>query len=143
MREYQIEEVMKMLRKNPKLEFESKTANRIKVIYCNEGYIFFKVYLEGESYPIKEEKGGGKFNGNVEINTKWTLVRQPVTWQEAIQARLDGKNTACENCKGCADADICVYAEKQKFLSRGSKVIGACEGQLRTGTWYIEDDANE
>ena len=60
----------------------------MRVEHGISGYFEFRVY-EGVN-PIPVNSGGG-FNRNVPLYLDWQLVRQPVTWQEAIQEFAKGK----------------------------------------------------
>jgi hypothetical protein len=136
MREYETWEAFKMLGENPKLKFET-----IKTKYEN-----MVLFVDDCGYYVLHEKGNESKHiepcGNLNQNDKWQLVRQPVTWQEALQARIDGKTIICKNCGGCNDGSKCMLAESRTFF-QSKKVMDVCTNQLKTGTWYIEDDADE
>jgi len=138
-REYETWEVIKMLSENKKLQFKKGRD----YLYCSDnGYIYFKrIDMHGKEMP--HSCAGGMFDGNVSINSKWQLVRQPVTWQEAIQAWNDGKTISCECCQGhldgnCGDCRL----NAQVFEGKKDCLPGAiCKAQFVTGTWYIDGEA--
>ena len=53
---------------------------------------------------------------------------QPVTWQEAIQAWVDGKTVTVSTMFGLGSREV--------KKSRGSSVT---EYEITKGTWYVED----
>ena len=61
------------------------------------------------------------------LNHDWQLVKQPVTWQEAIQAWGTGKIVSVD-VGGC------------KFkLTHDDTIFGLSERMINLGTWYVED----
>lgn len=128
-----LSEAIAMLEKNPKLRFKRYND----YIFCNSsGFIYFERLSCIGGQPIPKDYSGGNFEGNVTVYQDWQLVREPVPWQEAIQAALDGKRVICEGCKGCSPKFQC--------LNRDRGIIGKggwnpCLDQIKTGTWYIEE----
>jgi hypothetical protein len=126
-------EMIKMLEENPKLKFKNiRFMNGDKIenflsIGCY-GYFTAKVFRNGEL--MDETKPSFGFFGNFKPDDDWQLVRTPVTWQEALQAWVDGKTVKCE------------YPGKHGGLII-STFCSTCRGPNRealiTGTWYIED----
>jgi len=111
-------EVLKALDENPKKVFESNLAG-----------LEYKISLDGEI--IAFESGAVKFIG---LNNcrDWQEVKQPVTWQEAIEAWTNGKTIRCED--GGFDY----------LFSGGKSILTDSVGpidtyQITKGTWYIED----
>lgn len=140
MREYETWEVIKMLSENQKLKFtdgikigfidkvgREKGANTIGVV----DEVIFWIDPNGEIFNTVS------FNKEF-LSYKWTLVRTPVTWQEAIQAWIDGKTIKC--CYKC-----CYPKNDAKMIS--STFYPSClvpsREALTTGTWYIEGDPDE
>ena len=121
-------EVLKELEENPKKVFECNLISDFKaVMSTRDGYFDLKIFnYYGEL--ISQEIKGGAFNENIRINRDWQEVKQPVTWQEAIEAWAEGKKITCE-CEGVGT------------FFRPSNVSSACfTAKLIThGTWYIED----
>jgi hypothetical protein len=72
----------------------------------------------------------GKFSGNLANNEDdWQPVRQPVTWQEAIQAWGEGRKIRIKNRRG-----------GESFYSGGvGGLINVTHDELVHGTWYVED----
>lgn len=111
-------EAFKALEENPKKVFKDKFSRTIHI----------------------NDKGGIQFNGVNIVRAKtfgvcyidpkvdWQEVKQPVTWQEAIEAWANGKKIRCK-CEG------------GETFFRPSNVSSACfTAKLIThGTWYIED----
>ena len=102
---------------------------------------YFKFEVFNGARLIDQSLGGGAFNGNVALDLDWQLVRQPVTWQEAIQAWADGKKVAWEE-----DADRRVFDRNNRWLTlkHQAQMIDQ-DGDAVTvrmisgGTWYVED----
>jgi hypothetical protein len=121
-------EMIKMLSENPKLRF--KCSGSGSVIIRNGGFLMWK-HTDGRTE-----------HASMIFDTDWQLVRTPVTWQEAVQAILDGKTVICM-CEGC------YYCERECEGYGGCTIdrkftytLGTgrpCWEQFRTGTWYIED----
>ena len=122
-----------MLEKDPKLRFTNNNivGTRIspnKTIGANTiGFI------DGELCWINPM--GERFS-LFRINTEsfaddWTIVRQPVTWQEALQAWADGKTVKWH-----------YPPNKEGMISKTfyPSCIGPTREALLTGTWYILED---
>ena len=127
-------EMIAMLERNPKLKYRSG-IHEVSV----DGSGFLKV-----KYMPEPNLGSGSPSGNFRIvdsdvikADNWQLVRQPVTWQEAIEARINGKTITCEKCGGCDGDKNCRVKEEQIFLN--TKFGIPCWNQIKTGIWYIED----
>ena len=86
-------EAMKLLEENPTDVYEAKMNEgwkaRMTVKAGFGGYYNFEVF-KGKRLVNQS------FNDNVALDLDWQLVQQPVTWQEAIEARADGKRVRCE-----------------------------------------------
>ena len=137
-------EVIKELTEDPKKKFEAKLESKdwtacMRVDTGFPRYFKFEVF-SGERL-IDQSLDGGAFNGNVALNLDWQLVKQPVTWQEAIQAWADGKMAICE-----LDGDTYVYQwNGNRAISKYQNHLLDQEGDAVTvrmisgGTWYVED----
>lgn len=127
-----LSEAIKMLEENPKLKFIGTKGGfrTIKMWGYSGNFIYFEYVDEGYD-------GGKKVIEHIFAHYDWQLIYEPITWQEAMQAVVDGKVVVCENCKGCGNGNRCLSRyEKQIFsLSHPSP----CWGQLVTGTWYIKE----
>ena len=60
------------------------------------------------------------------MENTWQLTRQPVPWQEAIQAWAEGNNLK-----------IC-FADNV-YTVRGGEPMRIDKNDLTNGTWYVED----
>ena len=120
-------EMIAMLEKDPKLRFTSGGEISTMEAICRSGNI--------ELYYIPAE-----LRYEFRCDRDWQLVREPVTWQEALQAALDGKTIVCKNCAGCGE-NCGDYKEKQilSIKRNGENDMSICLEQLQGGTWYIED----
>lgn len=120
-------EMIAMLEKNPKLRF---TRSRVAFgyggsVHCDQGRL---CGANGTTYDFI-------LNIKNEPMDDWQLVREPVTWQEALQAAIDGKRIVCEDCEGCFSGSKCSHNGK-KVIAHGFTL---CLRQLQAGTWYIEE----
>jgi hypothetical protein len=124
-------EVMKLLEENPTDVYEAKMNESWRVRMTVKdgfgGYYYFEVF--NSKRLIDQSRGGGAFNGNVALSLDWQLVRQPVTWQEAIQAWADGKVVYVENKAGGRVYRCGGEGEKMYLL----------QSEVKNGTWYVED----
>lgn len=78
------------------------------------------------------------------IDHEWEIYRPSVTWQEALQAWIDGGTITMEKCQGygknCTD---CVYFHGKKLsLRSGDCLKDMCQEMFSTGTWYIATDVD-
>ena len=108
---------------------------------------YFKFEVFNGARLIDQSLGGGAFNGNVALGLDWQIVRQPITWQEAIQAWADGKKVAWEE-----DTDVWEDADRRVFDRKKSRSIPKYQNQfldqdgeavmvrmISGGEWYVED----
>ena len=121
-------EMIAMLEKNSGLRFKVKPYSDGELKYDEVCLINGALCWGGNpSYPLRITIG--------EYNLNWQLVREPVPWQEAIQAVLDGKTVTCE-CEECTCTNInpsnCIYDLDGDICIKGIKI----------GTWYIYNDAD-
>ena len=138
-------EVIKELTEDSTKKFEAKLLEskdcivRMRVVTGFSRYFKFEVF-DGKRL-IDQSLAGGRFNGNVAFGLDWQEVKQPVTWQEAIQAWADGKKVAWEE-----DADRRVFDRNKSWpISKYQNHLLDQEGDAVTvrmisgGTWYVED----
>ena len=124
-------EVIKELTEHPHQVFESDLLEskgwkaRMKVERGASRYFCFEVF-DGERL-IDQSLNGGAFNGNVSMDLDWQLVRQPVTWQEAIQAWVDGKKVSYS-----------YMGYDKRFLFENSNIMMSVE-RIKNADWYVED----
>ena len=131
-------EVFKALEKNPNLKFVCKNGNKEYFLYTEKVFSTFyglQCRLNGEIIGSKAD--AANFFGNIKIDADWQLVPQSVTWQEALQAFIDGKKIKCEGCPGCYDGDVCNDMQAEIIDPFGKRT--PCAEQLKHGTWYILD----
>ena len=124
-------EVIEALERNPWKRFECNLFSGFKALMSTrDGYFDLKIFnCNGEL--ISQEKKGGAFNENIRVNKDWQEVKQPVTWQEAIEAWANGKRIKYENEHGCL-----TYSGN----TLKDEIGPLASYQLTTGTWYIEED---
>lgn len=118
-------EMIAMLEENPKLRFKVTPYSETNVRFDNVRLVDGILCWEGNpGYPLRIVIGG--------YHRNWQLFPQPVTWQEALQAVLDGKTVTCE-CNICVSGpDKCIYESKCDICTEG----------IKSGTWYIKGDAD-
>ncbi len=123
-------EVIKALTEDPTKKFEAKLASEdwTACMRVDTGFSrYFKFEVFNGKRLIDQSHAGGAFNGNVELDLDWQLVRQPVTWQEAIQAWADGRIISVE-----------IGGFKYKF-THDDNIFGLSGRMINLGTWYVED----
>ena len=130
-------EVLKELTEDPTKRFERKDRYKHWIIGTDvvDGEIICETYyfmLDCDGEDSFGDAGG--FSGNIASNEDdWQLVRQPVTWQEAIKAWAEGKTVIVENT-----CDKRKYDGKKNFLKdEYGNPMGSWD--ITNGTWYIED----
>ena len=138
-------EVIKELTEDPKKKFERKDRYKHWVI----GTDVVGGAISGETYYYMLDCDGedsygdaGNFTGNLANNEDdWQEVKQPVTWQKAIQAWVDGKKVAWEE-----DTDRRVFDRNKSWpISKYQNHLLDQEGDAVTvrmisgGKWYVED----
>ncbi len=117
-------EMIAMLEKNPKLRFTSGGEISTMEAICRSGNI--------ELYHIPAE-----LRYEFRRDRDWQLVREPVTWQEALQAWIDGKEIEVCECAGCESIkEHKCYMEKQTI---DGLVTRLCRQQFKTAKWYINE----
>lgn len=108
-------EVLKALDENPKKRFKSVNYNQEEII----------ISMGADCYDLPFRV--------IDSDRDWQEVKQPVTWQEAIQAWADGDTVKCVLGK----SESVFFGEKIAFRNQDASVIDKV--QIREGTWYIED----
>ena len=123
-------EVLKELEENrdKKYKMVSKFGKIHEIGLDNNGYYAFSSIFDGKNI---DDKPSGGFSGNVYRDADWKEVKQPVTWQEAIEAWANGKRIKYENERGCL-----TYSGN----TLKDEIGPLASYQLTTGTWYIEED---
>ena len=120
---------------------ESERKLEMSVVRGTSRYFNLIIYDAATNTPISENLGGGGFNGNVPLDLDWQLVRQPVTWQEAIQAWADGKKVVWEE-----DGERRVFDRNKSWaIPKYQSHLLDQDGDAVTirmvsgGKWYVED----
>ena len=129
-------EVIKALTDDQTKVYEAKLQGkdwiaRMRVDTGLSRYFKFDVF-DGKKL-INPLINGGGFNGNVALGLDWREVKQPVTWQEAIQAWADGGSI-----KWVSQDSNLVRVYNQSHLNDDQR-IAMHNGQINHGTWYIEE----
>ena len=94
-----------------------------------------KVFKNRYGVKLTAKDGWASIDGRTTFPMEdvWEEVKQPVTWQEAIQAWADGKTVIVENT-----CDKRKYDGKKFFLrDEYGNAMGSWE--ITNGTWYVED----
>ena len=123
-------EVIKELTEDPKKKFEATldcTSNTVRMRVETGVSRYFKFEVFNGSKLIEQSYNGGAFNGNVALGLDWHEVKQPVPWQEAIQAWADGKKV---RYKYPDDKTMYPFEDTNKMLSIE---------KIKTADWYVED----
>lgn len=116
MKEYKTWEMLKMLEENPKLKFKKTSWGEGSYItpletgkVINEYKLFHKIIYA--------------------IDDRWILIQEPISWQEAVEAIIDGKNIRAL-CRDCSVSNC-------YFKACDSNSI--CIDGIKNGVWFIED----
>ena len=127
-------EAMWLLEENPTNVYEAQLSYhgwtaQMRVSTGPSRYFKFEVF--NGAILIDQSHNGGAFNGNVALDLDWRLVRQPVTWQEAIQAWMEGNRVTVEY-------ELFGGVVKHGKLPFGEN-ISVNRNELIQGKWYVED----
>lgn len=127
-------EVLKALEENPKKVFDSTYWVKRHLLRVDEnGFMHLDVYDISKKL-INCELGGGNFNGNIHVNKMdWQEVKQPVTWQEALEAWANGGKVKC-----ILHGKSFVY-DHSKWGNMYSGDGYLCDSEITEGIWYIEN----
>ena len=104
-----------------------KTREMIKELTENPKKVFMRDYdelvikVDKTTETLSWESG----HEHLCIDDEWVEVKQPITWQEAIQALVDGK-----------DIDLVLYGTTIRLSKESNKLLvyGA-----EKGVWYINE----
>lgn len=129
-------EAILKLEKDPTLVFKLLEAGKTWTLktdydprFPDDESLYFIVECDSEDY----HDSAVEFSGNLLINDDgWEVVRHPVTWQEAIQAWVDGKSIRWED--GYVGK---VYGAHDGNL--GDLEIRLWQFNSERGKWYVED----
>ena len=141
-------EVIKALTEDPTKKFEATlgcTSNIARMRAETGVSTYFKFEVFDGSRLIEQSCNAGAFNGNVALGLDWHEVKQPVTWQEAIQAWADGKKVVWEE-----DAERRVFDRNKSWTVPiyQSHLIDQDGDAVKVrmisgGKWYVEDVKND
>ena len=124
-------EAMELLDENPSLKFEYQDNRKKWLLYADvgglTGLVFYQLDCWDNNGELMTGTAFGSLHGNLTTSDNWKLVKQPVTWQEAIQAWGTGKIVSVD-VGGC----------KFKF-THDDTIFGLSERMINLGTWYVED----
>ena len=110
-------EVLKALEENPDKKFKSVNYNQEEII----------ISMGADCYDLPFRV--------LDSNRDWQEVKQPVPWQEAIKAWMNGKTI------GVTQKDIEKrFYEGKDYLLRDQHGDSVSEDEIAEGTWYIEED---
>lgn len=96
-----------------------------------------RAWVEFSTGSIKFENTSQMCKINPSTEWEWEEVKEPVTWQEAFEASINGKKITIEY-------ENKTY-EQESFLKIGCLSLGKTSSygfdrkMLTEGTWYIED----
>ena len=128
MNTYKTWEVVKILMENPRLRFEAKINKKKSNMWIDtEGDLVMDVVETAPDYSITD---------NEWLNAEWHLVETPVTWQEALQAFIDGKRVKC-----ICDVDFCDFNDNCCYFSLNQPDM--CIHGLKHGQWFIVPEVVE
>ena len=127
-------EVIKELTEDTTKKFVLNDGDRIYTLSAERGGVsnFFMLSAINEEGVNISHLDSGQFDGNFATDEDdWQPVRQPVTWQEAIQAWADGKTIKCEHGQ-----ITFVYNPDDEFFGNHS---GVHKRLFTNGSWYVDD----
>ena len=113
-------EVLKELEENPEKVFKSNNGFGEVTLEYSNGIKFIGIQKTRDGSFLSEIRD-------------WQEIKQPVTWQEAIEAWADGDTVKCVLGK----SESVFFGEKIAFRNQDASVIDKV--QIREGAWYIED----
>jgi hypothetical protein len=119
MKTYKTWEVIKLLTENPKLQFENDSYNSIL-----KTDLKYSAYLDLVNKGTFENK---KLEIYLGLDHEWTLIKQPVSFMEAVKAFKEGK-TIKSVCNTSWDS----YSPDQ------TDFMEITPEEILEGKWYIE-----
>ena len=138
-------EAMKLLEEDPTMKFEYKDDRKKWLLYTDvgelNGLVFYMLDCWDNNGELMTGTAFGSLRGNLTTSNNWQLVREPVTWQEAIEAWVDGKKVVWEE-----DMDRRVFDRNKswpipKYQNRLLDQDGyaVTVRMISGGKWYVED----
>ena len=123
-------EAMRLLEEDPSRKFEHQDDQKKWLLYadagCYDDRVFYMLDCWNNEGELITGNRGGSLHGNLSTLDNWQLVKQPVTWQEAIQAWADGKRVTLKLDR-CEHA-FCGFSDQANTMRA-----------INSGTWYVED----
>lgn len=130
MKTYSNSEVMMLLEENPKLRFESEFYGD-----SFEMYVGSLETKEGTFNYICVDSDGcvNGMDGNILINSKWTLIQQPVTLDEVLKSD--------KNCK--VEHEFGYFSEYHDLKTIFEMLVENYDNVeikkiIKEGKWYLE-----
>ena len=124
-------EAMELLDENPSWKFECQDRGRKWLLYARvgalTGLVFYNLDCWDSDGELMTGTAFGSLHGNLTTSDNWQLVRQPVSWQEAIEAWGAGEIVSVE-------VGSCKFK-----LTHDDTIFGLSERMINLGTWYVED----
>ena len=132
MKTYKTWEVIKMLTENPKLRFTSRNES----IHIYEDELVWLISNKTFKLTVNSGLHSDTFNRN------WALVQTPVTFMEAIEAFISGRNVRSEyisTINGESKTQIFYQSSKNRpgVMKCGEDLTFYI---IATGKWFIEED---
>lgn len=127
-------EVIKALTENPKLRFRNNSHSYVQI--NNEDGSIVWSNKDGSSVGPNLDRFILYSNGPCcdNLHIEWEIVHQEVTWQEAIQAWVDGK-----------EVYFTLNGSVQLYLDDGSQYLRTLAGcktiskdEISKGNWFIK-----
>ena len=126
-----LSKAMELLEEDPSLKFEYQDGGKKWLLYTEVGrltdLVFYMLDCWDSDGELMTGTAFGSLHGNLTTSDNWQLVREPVTWQEAIQAWAEGKTISYSYL----DDDISYDFEYPNARMTVEKIKNA--------KWYVED----
>ena len=123
-------EVMRLLEEDPSRRFEYQDNQKKWILYadagCYDDRVFCLLDCRGHEGELKTGYRIGSLHGNLSTLDNWQPVRQPVTWQEAIQAWGAGKTIR-----------LVMLGWEQVW--RPTNAVELNQSRIKDGNWYVEE----
>jgi hypothetical protein len=141
MNNMKLSEVFEELENGSTKTYEAYYNSGTRVTMSRDGQFPNFQKFNHEGTPCEQQSRNGYFSGNCRLGLDWRPVKTSVTWQEAIQAWVDGKKVAWEE-----DADRRVFDRNKSwpipkyqnhFLDQEGDAVTV--RMISGGKWYVED----
>ena len=127
-------EVLRELHEDPKKKFENDLGNVIGFYDGVLSWLPTKDNNRVAHFIAWDERSG--LDGNVistNVGDIWHELKQPVSWQEALEAWINGKRVVCK-----LNEDTYSY-HISRLLLVDQDANALSDSEIQRGTWYIED----